>query len=68
MGDEKVYQTYQQHIAKYPIQFDKIFISTQEQIFVLNVNGMENEIPISNDCLSQLKKETLKKTNKIDNR
>lgn len=57
-----VYEACQQQTSQYIIQFDKVFINAQDRIFVLNPEGLEDEISISNDCLSRLKKEALEKS------
>ena len=55
----KVYQAYQKRTAQYPIQFDKVFINAYDRIFVLGPDGLNEEIPISENCLKQLKKEAM---------
>ncbi len=62
----QVYETYQKNTTEYAVKFDKIFIQIDNQLFILNANGLETEILIPNDRLSQLKKEALEKAGQAE--
>ena len=53
----EVLQTYRESTAQSPLTFDKVFLNASNSIFVLNPNGVECEIPVSDDCLRRLKAE-----------
>lgn len=53
----EVLRTYREIAAQNSIMFDKVFLNAFHSIFVLNPNGLECEIPVSDDCLKQLKSE-----------
>lgn len=53
----EILQTYYESTAHSPITFDKVFLNALNSIFVLNPNGLECDIPVSDDCLKRLKAE-----------
>lgn len=53
----EILQTYQESAAQNSIIFDKVFLNAFHSIFVLNPNGLEYKIPVSDDCLKRLKAE-----------
>lgn len=56
----EVLQAYQKTISQDNIVFDKIFLNALDSIFVLNQNGLECKILLSEDCLKRLKAEARK--------
>lgn len=50
-----IYDNYKEFIAKYKITFNKIFINSLDSIFILNHEGLENIISVSDECLKKLK-------------
>lgn len=54
----EILRTYREIAAQNSIMFDKVFLNACQIIFVLNPNGLEYKIPVSDDCLKQLKEES----------
>lgn len=62
-----IYDNYKEFIAKYKITFNKIFINSLDSIFILNHEGLENIISVSDECLKKLKIDSEKNIDTILN-
>lgn len=58
---EEAMCAWRERANKYKINFDRIFINTIDQIFVVQKEGIVEKISVSDKALKQIKKEALKK-------
>lgn len=52
---------WQESAKGYKIKFDRIFIDTIDQIFVVQKEGIVEKFSVSDEALEQIKRESLKK-------
>lgn len=54
-----VFNAYRERTSQYHIQFDKIFINAHDCIFILTLEGLNDQILISDSNLKRLKKDAM---------